>query len=422
MPDRTLKTVVPAVIVDAGVSIVGSLVTPLMVFLCVPLAVGKLPTQEAAAFLVLLSLGRLVAGFDFGIAQLATPRFIGAERLDVDVRLRFCIRSITVLVVTIFAVSILSVAAFKILNVELVGRSPFRDLLQVFALGFGFSLTTFSREIAMATGAMSTSLLLSVPVSGAFLAVILWRNLSSKNDLVITLSLYLAIQALIVVIAAICSRKYNLPIAPPAEHPDSQWRVAGEMQVISFGNLAAVQVPISVAAVLLSPSDVVFVGIAFQVAGAIRLLGGSVAPFLLVRMARMTSFGLAETISRARKCWWGLLATGAVFGVAGAGIIASRVFSGETAREDLWLGVAWGFVWAAVALIPLLTTTALRSRLRLHVERGLAMMSIVGVVGLGTAVWLSKSPLVLLGSSLAIAAAVSVAAERNGKRQLGAWS
>lgn len=422
MTARKFNTMVSAFVVDVGVSIAGSLITPVMVFLCVPLAVGSLPTQEVAAFLVLLSLGRLVAGFDFGIAQLATPRFIRAEKLGVDVRLRFCVRSITALVILMFVGSLFSLGVLKVFDSELVGRSFFSDLMQVFVLAVGFSLTTFSREIAMVTGAIATSLLLSAPLSGAFLVVILSVSVASKAYLAFTLSTYLATQAFTVITAAIRTQRYSLPTALPTGQSDAGWRIAGQMQVISLGNLAAVQIPVSVAAVLLSPSDVVFVGVAFQVAGATRLLGGSVAPFLLARMARMTSLGLAEGVSRARKYWWGLLAAGAASGVASAGFIASRVFTGEKSRDDLWLGVAWGFVWAAVALIPLLTTTALRSRLRLQVERGLAMMAIVGVAALGAVVSLSESPLVLLGGSLSIAAAVSFAAEWNGERQLRAWS
>lgn len=393
-----------------------------MVFITVPLAVRSLSTQDAATFLVLLSVGRVVAGLDFGVAQLVTPRFIRDEQPGEDRRLQFCVSSLAVLLGVTILVSFSLAFVFQVVESQLVGHDLFSNFIQVFALGFGLSLTTFSREIAVATGTVSSALLASAPLSMGFLAVAVLVGITDKVFLIVILSGYLGIQSVAIIAVAVQSKKYiglrSVPHSDVAEQVDTDWRIAGQMQLISLGNLAAVQAPISIAALHLLPAEVVLVGVAFQVAGATRLLGGSLAPFLTARLARMPTSEVARKISSARKVWWCALVAGAVVGLVSARFIAGRVFESGRTGANLWMGVAWGFVWAAVALVPLLTTTALRSRLRLQFELRLASITILGAAVLSAAVWWSKSSAVLLCGSLTLALAVSLSAEINGKRHL----
>lgn len=399
------------------VSSTGVLVTPIITFLCIPVAIRRFTSVDAAEFLVILSVSRIIAGFDFGLAQLVTPRLRRCEFTVSDARAEVALKTCGALLLLSLAGGLLTTIIFSRVPKAIIGNTLSSDIRDITFLSFAFTLVTLSREFAIAVGQQRALVTVSLISGMIFLAVISTFQIDTRSQLALALALYLISQALILLTVSICGRrKRYFDFGQNQREISRLWPL--QMQAVSIGNLAALQLPVAVTALFLSPSDVVLIGVAFQIGGAVRLFGGSVASHLLARMSNLEIKDTKTALKRFRPIWYGLLTAACLAGYALAGPMSRVLQSPETSEMDFAPLIAWGVCWGCIALVPLGTTTALRSQLRLGFEMRVSGVSLSCAGLVLAASSLSQELGTTLAAALAAAAIVSLFAELFGKRYI----
>jgi len=385
-------------LLDSLASYGGAILTPICVFVAVPVALRQLDAANAGKFLVILSFSRLISGFDFGIAQLATPRLRSFESQSRS-RRSFCVSSISYLACLSVVGTIPMLLMALLSSTTILQSISFRDIIVLACLAFGFSLTTFAREFSGALKIYRITFLISCGASTFYLALVFKFSAKIAEVLGLALAAYLIIQAVAIIVLSSLNSRDQIVLTDDSA-PKFVWRTALMMQAISVGNLATVQGPVVISSLLLDVEDVLQVAIAFQIASAVRLLGSSVSPFVLSQMSGMKNTEVFRMTSNARPYWIFTLLISSLFGVSFSAPV-DRLLGADHLNETNYRSVViWGVVWGAIALLPLIPITAFRNFLQLVPEMLLSAVSIASFFLLALGTWYTRSASVTLAISM----------------------
>lgn len=210
--------------VDSAASYAGALLTPVSVFIAVPVALRQLGEADAGKFLVIVSFSRLISGFDLGIAQLATPRLRSFESHSQS-RRKFCVSSVLALgCISVIGAALMSLI-FSLSSGAILKSVNFHDVIALMCLAFGFSLATFAREFSGAVKQYRSAFVISSTASVIYLSLILKFMNGIGPELGLIVAGYLITQSIaILVVSSLKSRDQSAAIN--GSNPRFSWRTA----------------------------------------------------------------------------------------------------------------------------------------------------------------------------------------------------